>query len=126
MARVQRNASAYVLLLKPEGTDADWDDTELRRKAAAIPGVTVVTDVDGIEAHRFGAETSGHTLLFDATGRLVFSGGITESRGHAGDNVGENAIVSFINQQKKGTNQSFVFGCPLHDGNAIAKKSCPR
>jgi len=58
--------------------------------------VTIVTDADGAEANRFGAETSGHTLLFDFGRRLLFSGGITDSRGHTGDNAGESAIVALI------------------------------
>ena len=37
---------------------------------------------------RFGAETSGQTLLYDRDGRLLFSGGTTGSRGHDGDNAG--------------------------------------
>ena len=33
------------------------------------------------------AWTSGETMLYDASGRLVFAGGITGSRGHGGDNA---------------------------------------
>ena len=43
------------------------------RSAAAIPGVKVLSDVHGVEATRFGAETSGHTLLFDRDGRLFLA-----------------------------------------------------
>ena len=35
----------------------------------------------GVEARRFGAETSGHTLLFDSTRRLLFSGGVLYTAG---------------------------------------------
>jgi hypothetical protein len=103
------------LFLKPTSSGSDWEDTELRRSASAIPGVTVLSDVDGAEARRFGAETSGHTILFDANGRLLFSGGITESRGHAGSNFGENAVLSLINNQPiaGATGSAPVFGCPL-------------
>jgi hypothetical protein len=115
MARVQGKVRAYVLLLKPEDSDAAWDDTDLRRSAAKIPGVTVLADPDGAEARRFGAETSGHTLLFDSAGHLLFSGGITASRGHAGDNPGESAIVSLINNHAADRAKTFVFGCSLVD-----------
>ena len=100
MARLQGKVAAYVLFYTPRGSNRTggsglgWENTELRRTAGQIPGVTVLSDVDGAEARRFGAETSGHTLLFDSTGRLLFNGGITGSRGHSGDNVGESAIVS--------------------------------
>ena len=113
MARVEGKAKAYVLFAKPEGSGADWDDTSLRRSAAAIPGVTVLSDPDGAEARRFGAETSGHTLLFAPDGRLLFSGGITQSRGHAGDNAGASAIVSLVHHQKADHATTFVFGCSL-------------
>ena len=113
MARVQGKVSAYVLFLKPQNAGADWEDTDLRRSAARIPGVTVLSDVDGAEARRFGAETSGHTLLFDSNGRRLFSGGITESRGHAGGNAGESAIVSLANNHTAERRSTFVFGCSL-------------
>jgi len=113
MAQLQGKVVAYVLFVKPTNSGADWEETDLRRSAAAIPGVTVVSDVDGVEARRFGAETSGHTLLFGADGRLLFSGGITESRGHAGDNAGESAIVSLVNNHAAARTDTFVFGCAL-------------
>ena len=113
MARVEGKAKAYVLFAKPDGAGADWDDTSLRRSAAAIPGVTVLSDPDGVEARRFGAETSGHTLLFGSDGRLLFSGGITPSRGHAGDNAGAGAIVSLVHNPQAKQATTFVFGCPL-------------
>jgi hypothetical protein len=113
MARVQGKVRAYVLFLKPDNSGTDWEDTDLRRSAAAIPGVTVLSDVDGAEAARFGAETSGHTLLFNSAGHLLFSGGITESRGHAGGNAGERAIVSLVNNHAADRAKTFVFGCSL-------------
>ena len=115
MAQMNGRVAAYVLFLKPRGAAPDWDDTALRHQAAAIPGVTVLTDIDGMEAARFGAQTSGHTLLFDHTGELLFNGGITASRGHAGDNLGENAIVALVNDRVPGTNRTLVFGCSLSD-----------
>ncbi len=119
MARVQGKVSAYVLFYKPRGpsrtggTGPDWENTELRRTAAQIPGVTVLSDIDGAEARLFGAETSGHTLLFNPSGRLLFSGGITQSRGHSGDNAGESAIVSLVNNHFSERAETFVFGCSL-------------
>jgi hypothetical protein len=113
MARLQGKVAAYVLLVKPKGAGRDWEDTDLRRSAEAIPGVQVLFDLDGAEARRFGAETSGHTLLFGADGRLLFSGGITASRGHAGDNVGESSLVSLVNHQTPARTETLVFGCSL-------------
>ena len=113
MARLQGRVAAYVLLAKPAESGPDWEDTNLRRNAEAIPGVKVVVDLNGVEARRFGAETSGHTLLFGANGQLLFSGGITASRGHAGDNAGERAIVSLVGNQTPAQTRTLVFGCSL-------------
>ena len=113
MARLQGRVAACVLLVKPNGSGPDWEDTNLRRSAEAIPGVKVIFDPDGVEARRFGAETSGHTLLFGANGHLLFNGGITASRGHAGDNAGESAIVALVNNQTPARTRTLVFGCSL-------------
>ena len=113
MARLHGKVAAYVLFVKPRGTGPDWEDTDLRRNAEAIPGVKVAIDPGGLEAARFGAETSGHTFLFGVDGRLLFSGGITASRGHAGSNVGENAIIALLQNQTPTRAQTHVFGCSL-------------
>lgn len=113
MAHAYGKANAFVLFTKPPGAVADWDDTDLRRSAAAIPGVTVLTDENGTEAARFGAETSGHTLVFDSTGTLIFSGGITASRGHAGENAGESAVLAALKQEPMERQRTPVFGCSL-------------
>ena len=113
MAASEGKVAAYVLFLKPKESGPDWDDTDLRKSAAEIPGVTVVSDPDGIEARRFGAKTSGHTLLFAADGRLLFSGGITASRGHAGGNAGESAVLAAIRDGSRKSTHAMVFGCSL-------------
>ena len=113
MARLQGKVAAYVLLVKPGEAGPEWDGTTVQRSAEAIPGVKVIVDPDGAAARRFGAETSGHTLLFGQDGHLLFSGGITGSRGHAGNNAGESAIVALINNQIPVRTRTLVFGCSL-------------
>ena len=126
MARVQGKVQGYVLFYTPRDSGADWQNTDLRRSAAKIPGITVQADIDGAEAERFGAETSGHTFLFDPNGRLLFSGGITASRGHEGDNPGENAIVSLLNSRTVNRDRTFVFGCSLKNRNQLAQTAACR
>jgi hypothetical protein len=72
-------------------------------------------DPDGAEAKRFGAETSGFVVLYNPAGRLLFRGGITIARGHAGNNPGANAIVALVNGEPPATRQTPVFGCGLLD-----------
>ena len=114
MARLLGKVHAYVLFYTPKENQADWENTDLRRSEAKIPGVTTLSDIDGAEAQRFGAETSGHTFLFDRDGALLFNGGITASRGHAGANVGENAVISLITEQQFKQTQTLVFGCSFN------------
>jgi hypothetical protein len=113
MAQTQGRVTAYVLFLKPADSADDWEKTDLWQSAASIPGVNVVADEGGVEAQRFHALTSGQTVLYDAAGRLLFSGGITGSRGHSGDNAGRSAIVSRLNTGEAERAETFVFGCPL-------------
>jgi hypothetical protein len=115
MAHSQGRLTAYVLFLKPAGFSEDWENTDLWRNAAGIPGVTAIVDDEGAEAKRFHAATSGQTFLFDANGQLLFSGGITGSRGHSGDNAGKIAIVSLVNSGASELTETSVFGCPLFD-----------
>lgn len=120
LARAHVHPKTYVLFLKPQGFPADWSDTPLWQQAAALPGVTVVRDDDGRKARQFGAETSGQVVLYDAHATLVFSGGITGSRGHAGENAGRAAIVGFLNESAAGRRATPVFGCSLFVNNEAA------
>lgn len=113
LAQVPGPLSAHVIFLKPAGTGADWEKTDLWRKASSIRGVTVYTDNAGVEAHRFHAETSGQTLLFDPAGNLRFHGGITFSRGHAGDNPGRSALQKMLREGYSNEVGTPVFGCAL-------------
>jgi len=115
LARCAGQVSAHIVFLKPAGVDEHWLKTDLWRRAAAIPGVTVHTDDGGVEARRFRSETSGNVLLYDQTGRLLFQGGITMSRGHAGDNPGRNAIIALLQHEKPQQSRTPVFGCSLFE-----------
>jgi hypothetical protein len=118
MAQAQGRVTAYVLFVKPSDFPDGWEKTDLLTSASAIPGVTVVRDDEGVEAGRFRAATSGQTMLYDAGGKLLFSGGITSARGHEGDNAGRAAIVSLLTTDEAGQGGTPVFGCPLFaEGN---------
>ena len=72
------------------------------------------------EATRFGALTSGHVLLYGADAALLFSGGITASRGHVGENPGRSAIVTLLSGQRPERGRTPTFGCLLPDHDRIA------
>lgn len=102
-----------MLFLKPSSVDAGWEQTGLWRQAAALPDVTVLRDDGGVEARRFGVETSGQAMLYDERGTLIYSGGITGSRGHAGENAGELALVALLTRGHAERRTASVFGCSL-------------
>ena len=117
MAQAQGRLVAQVLFLKLAGTGENWARTDLWRTAAAIPGVVVAQDDDGVEARLFHSETSGDTLLYDADGHRIFHGGITLSRGHAGDNPGRSAIAALLDEPAANAVSTPVFGCSLFAKN---------
>ncbi len=117
MAQTQGHLRAQVWFLKPENTPDNWTNTSHWRAAAAIPGVSVHEDRDGREARRFQTFTSGEALLYAFDGRLLFHGGITESRGHSGDNAGRSAITALVLGEPASIIQTPVFGCSLFDTN---------
>jgi len=115
MAHCQKLVGAHVVFFRPSGSVEDWAHSDLWRAVELIPGVTVQSDEDGREARLFHADTSGHTVLYDAQGQLVFNGGITISRGHSGDNAGRDAIMAFLHAKTMDRAQTPVFGCLILD-----------
>jgi len=115
MTRCQGQAVAHVLFYRPADFPEGWEMTDLWYGAATIPGVTAVSDEDGLEAIRFGTQTSGHVVLYSAQGELLFSGGITVSRGHQGSNRGLDSLISCLTQANPDRTPSPVFGCPLQN-----------
>ena len=113
----------YVLFVRPPGVAAGWEHTDLWQTAAALPGVTVLADEAGQEARRFGAVASGHAVLYDEAGKLVFSGGITAARGHEGDSLGADELLAALGASQQMAHsaptrpaspaRAPVFGCSL-------------
>jgi hypothetical protein len=115
MAHCPNQAAAHVLFLRPTSFPEGWEQTDLWNSAAAIPGVQAFRDDDGVEAGRFGLATSGHVLVYDPAGSLLFSGGITSQRGHEGDNVGRASIEALLTGGCPLARRAPVFGCSLFD-----------
>jgi hypothetical protein len=113
LARNQNSVSKWVVFYRPSGADDSWEQTDQCQTAGKIPGVHIASDMDGAEAKLFHAQTSGHTLLYGPTGKLLFSGGITVARGHAGDNDGRSAIEAILSKSLPTTRETPVYGCPI-------------
>lgn len=113
LPRLAHPPRAWVLVLEPSQPPTGWTSEALRARAAAIPGVTVLSDVDGAEAHRFGARTSGQVLVYDAGGTLRFSGGLTPARGHANDRSARTTLAALLAAPPAAPLHTPVFGCAL-------------
>jgi hypothetical protein len=113
LEQAQRKVETYVYFVRPPGTPADWEQGQLWRATSKIPGVHILVDTDGIQAARFGAESSGQAMLYDAAGQLTFAGGLTASRGHYGSNPSSNQLITTINSDHQALASVDVFGCPL-------------
>ena len=126
LARTPDHLRASAVFIVPPGLDPEWAKTDLWRAASRMPRVDVLLDRDGMEAARFGVKTSGQVLLYDATGRLEFAGGITPGRGHAGDNAGADAVVAFACHSIAERPGTPVLGCKLTARAAGAGGPQPR
>ena len=107
------DSTAYALFLKPVGCNEEFARSELFEQSSRIKGVQTIVDNDGLEAKIFGSKTSGQVMVYDPRGCLVFSGGITSSRGHYGDNDGLDAVCNIVQKKEKSIECSEVYGCPL-------------
>jgi hypothetical protein len=113
MSRAAGRVSAHALLLLPAHLPERWRGSAIEQDLAVLPDVVTYQDRGGGEARRFGVATSGHVLLYDAQGRLTYSGGITSARGHRGDNYGRDAVLAQILGKERDRPGNPVFGCPL-------------
>ena len=126
MARCQTRPRTHVVFLQPTQFEDGWAHSGLWKHARSIPEVTCHLDHNGREAQMFGALTSGQAVVYDANGRLRFQGGITSSRGHAGDNVGRASLMTVLQHQETqppATKGFCVFGCPLFSDPEVSRKN---
>jgi hypothetical protein len=114
MERLRGRLTAYVLVYKPADSPAGWEMTDIWRSAEAIPGTVIMADADGVESELFHAETSGLANVYDAGGRLVFTGGLTAARGHAGTSSAQGQLISQVMAGGAPVaTVTKVFGCAL-------------
>ena len=113
MARCAGKVAATVLFYADPRLSPHWEQTDLWRHARRIPGVHAQADPMGEAARTFGAPTSGTVVLYAPSGRLLFHGGITASRGHEGSNAGATAILAIVTGDGAPPRTTAVYGCEL-------------
>jgi hypothetical protein len=104
----------HVLVYRQSPADDSWLDTDMVQEVKKISGSRIHADDLGLEAERFGAVTSGHMVLYDPQGKLLFRGGITASRGHEGDSERKRMLRQPLLGEPGPSYVAPVYGCPLH------------
>lgn len=108
-ADVQIVAFAY----RPAQESDSWIESRTTRLLKSIAGTQVLVDPDGKTTKDFGVVTSGHFLIYGADRNLVFSGGITPSRGHEGDSRASSQFIHSVNRYSREFTSWPVFGCSI-------------
>ncbi len=109
-----------ILLAMPRDADEAWKSNSMVARASSLPDVELVPDLGGEESNLHGAMTSGYVVLYNRDGRRVFSGGLTPSRGDAGESAGLAAVEAMLGGRIPGTSAAPVFGCELPAPHAAA------
>lgn len=102
-----------VLVVIPEGATGDWMATDVVEQARALPATSVVADSLGLLSGELGAERSGQAVLYSPGGELLFSGGLTASRGHRGPAPSQSSLAEAIATATPRTTLYPTYGCNL-------------
>jgi hypothetical protein len=109
----KRAPKLVIVVTAPADAAVEWIASDTVVRARALEGALFCIDRDGHEARRFGAATSGMVKWFDRAGTCLYSGGITASRGHEGDNAGREGVESLLAGVTHPVPGLPAFGCRL-------------
>lgn len=113
LQRSDQPVSAHAVILDPNGVDETWRNGPIRDQVGRIPGLAAQEDAGGKEHRVFGARTSGEVFVFRPSGELLFHGGVTAGRGHAGPSAGTQALDHLLLGLAPRVRQTPVYGCGL-------------
>lgn len=118
ITRCSGRLTVRVHVLQPSDQPDAWSESRVAQLREALPSAEVRRDLDGSVARGLGVRTSGHVLLYDDSGAVLFSGGVTSARGFVGPNESSNALVRQILGVDKSAAKPVanrpVFGCALY------------
>lgn len=104
-------AYAYCPAEEPDTWIASSTTDELR----TINNVTIFPDRNAEKCKQFGVRISGHILVYNSAGKLVFSGGITPYRGHEGGSMAAMDFIQHANGKVLEPSCWPTFGCSILD-----------
>lgn len=120
ISRTADSRDITVLMYKPAAQPDSWLEGSLLNECRRM-NLRIRPDPEGRLAASLGGFTSGHVVLYDVSGRLRYQGGITGSRGHEGDNLGELAVIEALQVRASSLKSLPVFGCAIKQAQATQK-----
>ena len=114
IGRCPDRVQAHAVILRTPVVDSACGP-RIDRQLQDVQGLTLWHDDGGALSRRFGVLTSGHVLLYDPSGRLLYSGGITRAHGHRGANFGSRAVLAALRGESAEQTGAPAFGCPLFE-----------
>ena len=108
-------STVKIILAKPESKDSNWVYESPLYKITKELNFQSLIDKNSHESKLFEAKTSGLVLIFNKDKKLMFRGGITDSRGHEGDNKGAQKALTILQSiSSQSLEEFFVFGCEIY------------
>lgn len=107
-----------VVMYRPQGAGDDWVRGRSWDLAHEIQSVRVAIDPGGRMSAREGAFTSGHVVVRDGAGAVVYAGGVTNGRGETGASAAGEAIIAALRGEEVALRVGPVFGCEITERDA--------
>ena len=111
-AATNKHLNSIAIAYQPVISDPRWIHSSTSRDLKKA-GFRVFADLDGKCCRELGVYTSGHVLVYDEQGKLVFNGGVTQSRGHEGSCNACDDLVKSIENADENIFVWPVFGCAI-------------
>ena len=117
-AATSSQADFAVVFTGPAADNPAWRTAPNAQKAMQHGPLRIVHDPASRIAERHGARTSGHTVMYTASGDLAFAGGLSPARGMTGPSLGIDALNAVLSGRSPNTASTPVFGCQLTNAPA--------
>lgn len=133
VAQSDSSLQTILILNCPTEKLDEWMQTAVAKRAKGIPGARIFVDIDGKLSANFKASISGQCLLYAPSGQLLFQGGLTASRAHEGENLGQTILFHMLADREPRDLENHepqvvaVYGCELiqsHSPSLRSAKCC--